>query len=212
MWAEKNDMWARKMRGWRSLVSALVVCAGCVALAVPSVAMGGDKAFGPAALADADTRGDGSRVLNLIVHDEPVAVPAIQFIDAAGQTRTLADYRGKVVAVHFWATWCFPCRDEMPTMDAMQREIGADRLAVLPLSVDRDGPEIVSAYYQDHELTTIPVLVDEKMKSARALKVNGIPYTIFVDREGREFARVLGDRDWSDPEVLGIVRKMVAAL
>ena len=79
---------------------------------------------------------------------------------------------------------------------------------LLPISVDRGGTEVVAAYLNENGVTDLPPYVDEKMTMARALRVNGIPYTIFLDREGREFARVLGDRDWSDPEVKDLVRKM----
>jgi thiol-disulfide isomerase/thioredoxin len=165
-------------------------------------------ADGPGALRSLDKRADGSPILNLIVHDAPREMPQIAFVDEAGETRSLTDYKGTATAVHFWATWCFPCRDEMPTMDSLQREMGED-LIVLPLSVDRGGAETVRAYYQDHDLVTLPVMVDQKMKTARALKVNGIPYTIFVNSDGMEVARVLGDRDWSDPEVVELVRHIV---
>ena len=165
-------------------------------------------ADGAATLRSLDKRADGSHILNVIVHDQPREVPQIAFFDEAGQQRSLADYKGTPAALHFWATWCIPCRDELPTMESLQREMGDD-LVVLPLSVDRGGAEIVRAYYQDHGLATLPVMVDEKMATGRALRVNGIPYTIFIDRNGMEIARVLGDRDWSDPEVVALVRKIV---
>ena len=152
-----------------------------------------------------DQRVDGSRVLNLVVTDGPMEPPPIAFIDEEGEQLSLADYRGTPVAVHFWATWCFPCRAEMPTMDALQRELGAS-LVILPLSLDRGGAELVRNYYNDHDLTTLPIFIDEKMAAGRALRVHGIPATVFFDGEGAEVARVLGDRDWTDPDVIALVR------
>ena len=155
-----------------------------------------------------DKRVDGSAILNLVVSDGPIEPPPIAFTDEAGEELTLADYRGTPVAVHFWATWCFPCRAEMPTMDALQREFGDD-LVILPLSLDRDGAPLVRNYYDDHDLVTLPVMIDEKMAAGRALRVHGIPATVFINAEGAEVARVLGDRDWSDPDVIALVRRIV---
>ena len=155
-----------------------------------------------------DKRVDGSAILNLVVSDGPIEPPPIAFTDEAGEELTLADYRGTPVAVHFWATWCFPCRAEMPTMDALQRELGDD-LVILPLSLDRDGAPLVRNYYNDHDLVTLPVMIDEKMAAGRALRVHGIPATVFINAEGAEVARVLGDRDWSDPDVIALVRRIV---
>ena len=155
-----------------------------------------------------DRHSDGSPVLNLVVSDGPLEPPPIAFTDEAGTALSLADYRGTPVAVHFWATWCFPCRAEMPTMDALQRALGEDMI-ILPLSLDRDGATLVRAYYDDHDLTTLPVMIDEKMAAGRALRVHGIPATIFINGEGAEVARVLGDRDWSDPAVIELVRHII---
>ena len=155
-----------------------------------------------------DKRVDGSAILNLVVSDGPIEPPPIAFTDEAGEELTLADYKGTPVAVHFWATWCFPCRAEMPTMDALQRELGDD-LVILPLSLDRDGAPLVRNYYNDHDLVTLPVMIDEKMAAGRVLRVHGIPATVFINAEGAEVARVLGDRDWSDPDVIALVRRII---
>ena len=160
------------------------------------------------ALRALDRRADGSPVLNLVVTDGPLEPPPVVFIDEAGNKQSLADYRGRPVAVHFWATWCLPCRTELPTVDALQRELRGD-LVILPLSLDRGGAELVRAYYEDHGLTTLPVMIDEKMAAGRALRVHGIPATVFVNRDGAEVARVLGDRDWTDPVVIELVRHII---
>ena len=160
------------------------------------------------ALRALDQRADGSAILNLVVSDGPMEPPAIIFTDEAGEELSLNDFRGTPVAVHFWATWCFPCRAEMPTMDALQRAFG-NELIILPLSLDRDGAPLVRNYYNDHDLTTLPVMIDEKMKAGRALRVHGIPATVFINADGAEVARVLGDRDWSDPDVIALVRHII---
>ena len=184
-------------------------------LAVIAVAIGcafgagvGVSADDGAALRSFDRRPDGGPILNLVVPDAPRVVPRVAFTDETGEKRSLADYRGTPAAVHFWATWCLPCRDEMPSIEALQSALGGD-IVVLPLSIGRDDAETVRAYYEDQGLRSLPVMIDEEMKTARALGVNGIPTTIFVDGNGMEVARVIGERDWSDPAVVDLVRRIV---
>jgi len=156
-----------------------------------------------------DTRADGSRILNLIVHANARDLPAVTFSDIDGNRLSLEKFRGRVVALHFWAIWCYPCRAELPTVDALQGELGGADFTFVPLSVDRDGAKLVSQYYADNNIVNLPVYIDDGMNAARALLINGIPYTILIDREGREFARILGDRDWSTPEVAALMRKLI---
>lgn len=184
------------------LVCFLAAVACIVGGAIPA------GAADAAALRALDRRADGSPILRLVVPDAPRAAPLVAFLDEDGRKRSLADYRGTPAAVHFWATWCFPCREEMPRIDALQRLLG-DAVAILPLSVGRDAAGALRAYYEEHGLRTLPVAIDERMKAARALKVNGIPTTVFIDDGGREIARVLGARDWDDPAVAGLVRRLV---
>ena len=167
------------------------------------------SAASAANLKELDTRADGSRVLNMIVHDTPRAVPAFGFVDVDGNRHGLDEFRGKIVALHFWATWCIPCRAELPTVDALQGELGGPHFAVVPSSVDRDGAALVRQYYDDHGIEHLTVYIDEGMDAARAMLVNGIPYTILIDREGREIARILGDRNWMEPDVLALMRKLI---
>ena len=160
-------------------------------------------------LKDLDTRADGSRVLNMVVHDEARSVPEVKFLDTEGNPLSLKSFRGKIVAVHFWATWCMPCRDELPTVDAAQNQFGGEDFTFLPLSVDRDGAELVQKYYADNGIQYLPNYIDDGMTAAQALRVNGIPYTILLNREGMEIARILGDRDWSTPDATQLMRRLI---
>ena len=138
------------------LAASLIVAAlGASALSV--------RAESGNALRALDLRADGSRVLNLVVHDAPLAVPAIAFVDEMGQSHSLEEFRGKVAAVHFWATWCYPCRAELPTIDALQRTLGDDGLVVLALSLDRTGAETVRAYYDEAGVRSLALYIDTRM-------------------------------------------------
>ena len=183
------------------LFGALTLACGLFAASLASAA---------SPLADLDEGADGAPILRMILPDEPKPAPAVSFVDASGATKSLSDYKGKVTAVHFWATWCAPCRSELPTVNAMAESLAGNNIAILPLSVDRDGPEVVSTFYQENDIDALPLFVDDGLKAFRAFKLAGIPATVFVDEDGNEIARVLGDRDWSKPEVTELVRKLVA--
>jgi len=187
---------------FRRIVAALALIAAATLMATPG--------HTSEALQALDVSADGSRIINLIVHPEPRAAPDIRFFDADGKTLTLKDFRGQYTAVHFWATWCFPCRGELPTIDHLQGELGPEKIVVLPLSLDRNGPAQVAEFYGEVSIQHMPVYIDDGMEAARTMRVNGIPATIFVDPQGREVARVLGDRDWSTPEVIALVKGMVS--
>jgi len=179
---------------------ALIVL--CVAI-LPLGEVGADN------LKELDTRPDGSRVLNMVVHETPRALPDFAFIDGTGNYHGVEEFRHKVVALHFWATWCIPCRAELLTVNALQRELGGADFTFVALSVDRDGTEVVKLYYDDHGIEHLTVYVDEGMVAARAMLVNGIPYTILIDREGLEVARILGDRNWIAPDTIALMRQLI---
>lgn len=153
---------------------------------------------------------DGNPVLRLAVPDLPTPAPNVRFVDKAGAEHSLIDFRGKVTAVHFWATWCVPCRAELPQVDALAKALGGPDFEVLPISVDRDGMETVNAFYAAEGIQALPAYLDLGLKAFRAFRLAGVPATIFVDRDGNEIGRVLGERDWAKPEVLDVVRRMIA--
>src|SRR5438045_7524425 len=84
---------------------------------------------------------------NFVLHDTPKALPEISFTDDAGRPHTLADFKGRVVLLNIWATWCAPCRKEMPTLDRLQAALGGPDFAVIALSIDRKGPEVIKKFY-----------------------------------------------------------------
>jgi thiol-disulfide isomerase/thioredoxin len=114
------------------------------------------------------------------------------------------------MAVHFWATWCVPCRAELPQVNTLADTLNGPNFEVVPISVDRDGIEVVNAFYSEQGITKLPAYLDRGLKAFRAFRLAGVPATIFIDGEGNEIARVLGDRDWARPEVLAVVRKLIA--
>jgi thiol-disulfide isomerase/thioredoxin len=138
------------------------------------------------------------------------ALPALRFLDLAGNETSLASFEGKVVILNLWATWCGPCREEMPSLDRLQTRFDPDEVLVLALSLDRGAQEKVEAFLDEIGIAHLAVYRDPTFKAARTLKVPGLPATILVDKQGREAGRVLGVEAWDGPEVVEAVETLRA--
>ena len=145
----------------------------------------------------------------LVVHEKPRDRINETFRDLYGNPLTLADYSGKVVLLNIWATWCPPCRAEMPSLDRLAGAMAGEDFAVIPLSTDRAGVERVAQFYRDIQIENLDVMHDRSGKVARQAGVLGLPVTLILDRQGREIARILGDADWDSPDAQSILRRVI---
>jgi thiol-disulfide isomerase/thioredoxin len=143
------------------------------------------------------------------VHESPRPLPDFQFENGQGAGINLAHFRGKVVLLNIWATWCAPCRREMPTLERLQAELGGPDFEVVALSLDRKGLPAVEEFYGEIGLKTLPIYVDESGKAQRALSVLGIPTTLLIDRGGNEIGRLAGPAEWDSPEMVSFIRGYV---
>lgn len=142
---------------------------------------------------------------------DPKPVPAITFQDHDGHTLGLDAFKGKVVLLDFWATWCPPCRAEFPDLDAIQGNLGDKGLAVVAVSLDRGGMAAVDRFYTEHHVAHMGRFHDADGGSVRALGVNGMPTAILIDRQGREVARFEGAVAWTDPAIVALVQRLLDA-
>jgi thiol-disulfide isomerase/thioredoxin len=172
--------------------------ATAAALAFASVA-----ALGSAPSAAADGIGKFSLL------KEPKPVPQVEFLDAEERKIGLEAFRGKIVVLNLWATWCAPCREEMPSLDRLQAKLGGPDLEVVALSVDRGGLAKSKAFLDQLGATNLRLYGDPSMKVLRLLGVPGLPVTIVIDREGRELGRLLGTAEWDGPAALGMLRRFM---
>jgi thiol-disulfide isomerase/thioredoxin len=138
------------------------------------------------------------------------AVPDLRFRDMQGNETGLAAFRGRAVVLNLWATWCAPCREEMPSLDRLQAMFPKEELVVLALSVDRAGPERVQAFLAEIGVTNLAVYRDPKAAAARILKLPGLPATILIDRAGREAGRLFGIAQWDAPAAVAAVKALLA--
>ncbi len=143
------------------------------------------------------------------VTDAP-ALPTTTFTDPDGGEHSLADYKGQVVLLNFWATWCAPCRDEMPALDALQAELGGDDFQVVTIATGRNAPDKIDRFFDETGVTNLPVLLDPRQQLARDMGVVGLPVTVLIDANGVEVARLLGDADWASDAAKAVIRQMTA--
>ncbi|WP_286738248.1 TlpA disulfide reductase family protein [Thiomonas sp. SCN 64-16] len=112
----------------------------------------------------------------------------VTFENAQGKHMTLADFKGKVVLLNIWATWCPPCVHEMPTLDKLQKLLGGKNFAVVPLSVDKGGIYTVKSFYDDNFISHLPIYVDPTTQVLDTLSILGTPTTILINKQGEEIA------------------------
>ncbi len=141
----------------------------------------------------------------------PAALPDGVFVTQDGTSHRLAEFKGRGMVVNLWATWCAPCVAEMPSLQTLSKALAPLDIAVLPLSSDRGGAETVQAWYQAHDITALPVLLDPKGALARAFNARGIPTTVVINQNGQAVARLEGAADWAAPEAQAVIRKLTAA-
>ena len=136
---------------------------------------------------------------------EPIPVPDTAFLDETGAEIRLSDLRGKVVLVNFWATWCAPCRVEMPTLAALQTARGGDDFAVVTIATGRNAPQSMTRFFDEIGVTNLPLYTDPQQTLARDLGVMGLPVSLILNRDGAEVARLMGDADWASTDALVII-------
>jgi thiol-disulfide isomerase/thioredoxin len=146
----------------------------------------------------------------LLVHGERKDIAAFSFANDKGETLDLSKWRGRVVLLNLWATWCAPCRKEMPDLSKLQAALGGADFEVLALSVDRKGLEASQAFLNEVGVTNLAAYIEPDAKSLAALQALGLPATILIDRKGLEAARLLGPADWASEEAKAMVSALVA--
>jgi thiol-disulfide isomerase/thioredoxin len=142
--------------------------------------------------------------------DQPKAVAAISFDDGEGRPRSLADFKGKVVLLNIWATWCIPCRKEMPALDRLQSNLGGPDFEVVPVSIDHGGRDTVAKFYAETAIRNLAIYIDASRQAIPTLGAVGLPTTLIINRRGYEIDRVIGPVEWDAPEVAEFLQRIIA--
>jgi thiol-disulfide isomerase/thioredoxin len=141
--------------------------------------------------------------------DRPEVVTG-DFKDGDGKTLNMKNWKGRVALVNLWATWCGPCRAEMPHLAELQKLYGGDDFEVVALSVDLRGAEASSAFLREIKVDNLALYIDQTSKAMGRLGAIGLPITLLVDRQGREIGRLLGPADWAGEDAKRLIEAAIA--
>lgn len=147
----------------------------------------------------------------LIFAPQPLALVKTPFMDETKNNKFFSDYNGKYVLVNFWATWCVPCRHEMPSLDELQKELGSDTFEVITIATGHNQLPAIKNFFERAEITNLPILLDPNQDLAQEMSIFGLPSTVILDPSGREIARLRGDAEWSDENAFAIINALVAS-
>jgi thiol-disulfide isomerase/thioredoxin len=164
-----------------------------------------------AAAADPLVRGD---VAALTLASIPRPLDTISFDDADGRQITVASFHGKTILLNLWATWCVPCRAEMPALNRLQAALGSDRFAVVPVNIDTARLEKPRAFLKDIGATSLPFYADNTADILQSLKrsgpILGLPTTVLIGADGCEIGTMAGPAPWDSPDAEALVRQLAA--
>jgi thiol-disulfide isomerase/thioredoxin len=147
---------------------------------------------------------------NFILHETPEPGAVVRFEDDQGQPRSLAEFRGKVLLLNVWATWCAPCIKEIPALDHLAAALNGADFAVVAVSVDRKGIDGVRKVFAERDVQKLPIYIDRSGEALRAVRAIGLPTSLLIDREGREFGRVVGPAQWDDDATIAFFRSIAS--
>lgn len=149
-------------------------------------------------------------VAALTMATAPLRIPDLSFEDADGKQRKLSDWRGKTVLVNLWATWCVPCRREMPALDNLQAKLGGANFDVVAINIDTRDPDKPKNFLKEARLTRLDYFSDQKAKVFQDLKAVGralgMPTSVLVDGQGCEIATIAGPAEWASEDALKLIR------
>ncbi|MFV0297247.1 MAG: TlpA family protein disulfide reductase [Hyphomicrobiaceae bacterium] len=171
----------------------------------------------PAAIPGTLPKGPGTNPLSVghmaafVFKPEPQDIPQLPFLDADGKQRTLKEWNGKVVLLNLWATWCAPCRKEMPDLERLQAELGSKDFEVIAISADRSGIAGAKKFLDEIKVSHLGVYSDPTVRIHSGLKAVGMPTTLILDRQGREVGRLVGPAEWASDDAKRLIRAVIQA-
>ena len=167
-----------------------------------SLALGANAAAADTAALEALREGTMKK---LFFHDEPRTTTDAIFIGADGNDLSLAAFEGKHIVLNFWATWCAPCRKEMPALSELQSEFGDDDFEVVTVASGRNPEAAMTRFFDEIEVDNLPLHRDPKKNLSIDMAVLALPVTVIIDPEGNEIARMQGDADWDGESAKAII-------
>jgi len=203
---------APKRRKYALMAAVAVAVLGLAVYVIATSGRNGAQAACGPALATAQRLAPLARgeVAAVSVASEPLRLPALTFKDAGGATKTLADWKGRMVLLNLWATWCVPCRKEMPALATLEAKLGGPRFEVVAVNIDTRDPDKPKAWLKDAGVTGLAYYADASGKVFQELKsvgrAVGMPTSLLIDGDGCEIAYLAGPAEWASDDALALVR------
>ena len=141
-------------------------------------------------------------IKNLIINKELKEYTNLTILDDQNNQLNLSDYKGNILLINFWATWCAPCKDEMPSLNLLTRNPNLDNIKIFPINIGKDTKEKSLTFFKELEIKNLEIYFDSPNTLAKKFKLRGLPTTIFFNKEGLEFARIIGSIDFIDKEFM----------
>ena len=145
---------------------------------------------------------EASEIKNLIIYEEPKKYDNLSFLDDKNNELKLNSFKGNIILLNFWATWCAPCKEEMPSLDLLQENNELNNLKIFPINIGKDNMEKASSFFNNLKIRNLNLYFDNPETLAKKLSLRGIPTTILFNKKGDEFARIVGSIDFSDQKFL----------
>jgi len=146
--------------------------------------------------------GEKPDIKNLILIKNLKTYKNVIFKDVNQEDVNLDDYKGKLLILNFWATWCAPCREEMPSLDNLQANIDLNNLKIFPINIGQENLAKSETFFKDLNIKNLDIYFDSPITLAKKFSLRGVPTTIFFDKEGKEFAKIMGSIDFNDKEFI----------
>ena len=141
-------------------------------------------------------------IKNLIIHKELKRYDSLTFLNAKNEQLDLDDYKGNLILLNFWATWCLPCKEEMPSLDLLDTNKNLDNLKIFPINIGRDSTDKSLNFFKELEIKNLKIYFDSPITLAKKFGLRGIPTTILLNKNGSEFARIVGSIDFNDKKFI----------
>ena len=141
-------------------------------------------------------------IKNLFLNKELKKYDGLTFLDDQNKKLNLIDYEGNLILLNFWATWCAPCKEEMPSLDLLQTHEDLNNLMIFPINVGQENFEKSSKFFQDLKIKNLKIYFDSSITLAKKFRLRGIPTSILINKDGLEFARIIGSTDFEDEKFI----------
>ena len=139
---------------------------------------------------------------NIAINEIPRPIPSIIFEDFTNNEINLSDYKGKLVIINFWATWCAPCKKEMPSLDNLYQNSNFKNLEIFAVNMEQPNTLKTKKFFNDVKIKKLKIFFDTKLNFVKEFKLRGVPTTIFINKKGEEFARIIGETNFQDEKFI----------